>query len=58
MPTIAEAKEIYDASEKTDADIEAFKTVFETYFDIKNLIDYQIFSDVSILFLKYRCRRL
>jgi spore coat protein CotH len=46
MNKLSEADSIYEASGKTAADIEAFKAVFETYFDVANLIDYFIISDV------------
>lgn len=42
------AKDVYEASEKTQQDLETFKAVFETYFDADNLVDYMILSD-SIL---------
>ena len=45
--TLDAADATYEASEKTAADIAAFKAVFETYLDTKNLIDYLIVSDIS-----------
>lgn len=46
MSIIAAAKAVYDASEKTASDVQTFKTVFETYFDIDNLVDYLISCDI------------
>ena len=47
MTTLSTAKAVYDASAKTDADKATFKAVFETHFDIPNIVDYLIFSDIS-----------
>jgi hypothetical protein len=46
IPALADAYSTYQASSKTDEDKAAFKEVFGTYFDVDNLIDYLIFSDV------------
>ena len=46
MTKLSDAKSIYDLSSKNNSDKEMFKSVFETYFDIDNLIDYLILSDV------------
>lgn len=43
---ISTARTAYESSPKTDADLATFKSVFETYFDPDNLIDYLILSDV------------
>lgn len=40
------AASIYEASSKTDEDLKAFKAVFEKYYDVDNLIDYVIVSDL------------
>lgn len=45
---IGNAKSVYDASEKTESDKETFKAVFETYFDVNNLIDYAMYSDIAV----------
>ena len=44
---VRQAYSDFQASEKTAEDIAAFKEVYETYFDVNNMIDYIIFSDVS-----------
>ena len=46
MTKLSDAKSTYDLSSKNNSDKEMFKSVFETYFDIDNLIDYLILSDV------------
>lgn len=46
MTKLSDAKSTYDLSSKDNSDKEMFKSVFETYFDIDNLIDYLILSDV------------
>ena len=46
IPTLADAYNTYKESAKTSEDKAAFKDVFETYFDVDNLIDYLILSDV------------
>lgn len=40
------AASTYETSSKTDEDLKAFKTVFEKYYDVENLIDYIIISDL------------
>lgn len=40
------AASIYEESSKTDEDLKAFKAVFEKYYDVDNLIDYVIVSDL------------
>lgn len=44
---IKAAASTYEASSKTDEDLTIFKKVFEKFFDVDNLIDYCILSDVS-----------
>ncbi len=46
IPTLASAYNTYEESAKTSEDKAAFKKVFEPYFDVDNLIDYLILSDV------------
>jgi hypothetical protein len=46
IPTLAGAYSTYEESAKTAEDKAVFKEVFETYFDVDNLIDYLILSDV------------
>lgn len=43
---IKTAASTYEASSKTDEDLKAFKAVFEKYYDVENLIDYIIASDL------------
>lgn len=43
---IKAAASTYEASSKTDDDLETFKAVFEKYYDAENLIDYIIVSDL------------
>lgn len=47
MTIIDAAEQTYLASEKTAADLATLKAVFETYFDVDNLIDYLIHGDVT-----------
>lgn len=47
IPTIKAAREVYDTSGKTEEDLQTFKNVYEKYFDKDNIIDYEIFSDVT-----------
>ncbi len=44
--TIKIAASTYEASNKSEEDLKAFKTVFEKYYDAENLIDYTIVSDL------------
>ncbi len=44
--TIKAAASTYEASSKTDEDLKVFKSVFEKYYDVENLIDYIILSDL------------
>lgn len=41
---INSAKETYESSSKTQEDLNAFKKVYETYFDVDNQHDYLLFS--------------
>lgn len=43
---IKTAASTYETSSKTDEDLKTFKTVFEKYYDVENLIDYIIISDL------------
>ena len=47
IPTIKAAREVYNTSGKTEEDLRTFKNVYEKYFDKDNIIDYEIFSDVT-----------
>lgn len=44
--TIKAAESTYEASNKTEEDLQAFKQVFEKYYDVENLVDYIILSDI------------
>ena len=44
--TIKAAASTYESSSKTEEDSKAFKAVFEKYYDVENLIDYIIVSDL------------
>lgn len=44
---IKTAASSYEESSKTDEDLKAFKVVFEKYYDVENLVDYVIFSDIE-----------
>ena len=44
--TIKAAASTYETSSKTDEDLKVFKSVFEKYYDVENLIDYIILSDL------------
>jgi len=46
MPSLIAARTTYEASSKSEQDLKTLKDVFETYFDVDNWIDYQIFSDI------------
>ncbi len=43
---IQAAASAYEASSKSDEDLKVFKQVFEKYYDVENLVDYVIFSDI------------
>lgn len=43
---IKAAASTYEASSKSEEDLKAFKSMFEKYFDIENMIDYRIVSDL------------
>lgn len=44
--TINDAASTYETSSKTEEDLKAFKSVFEKYYDVENLIDYLIVIDI------------
>ena len=44
--TIKSAASTYEASSKTEEDLKAFKAVFGKYYDVENLIDYIIITDL------------
>lgn len=44
--TIKNAASTYESSSKTEEDLKAFKALFEKYYDVENLIDYIIVSDL------------
>ena len=46
VPTVQTAMSTYEASSKTEEDLQAFKEVYEKYFDKDNMIDYIIVSDL------------
>ena len=46
MPKLIEARTIYESSDKNAQNLDTLKEVIETYLDVDNLIDYQIFSDI------------
>lgn len=46
MPTIKKARDIYEASSKTEEDLSTLKSIYEKYFDKENMIDYMILSDL------------
>ena len=43
---IKTAESTYETSSKTEEDLKTFKAVFEKYYDVENLIDYIIVSDL------------
>lgn len=44
LKEVKSAEETYNASSKSDADLNTFKSVFEKYWDVDNVIDYIIVS--------------
>ena len=44
--SIKAAASIYESSNKSEDDLKTFKQVFEKYYDVENLIDYTIVSDL------------
>lgn len=44
LKEVKSAEETYNASSKSDADLNTFKSVFEKYWDVANVIDYIIVS--------------
>lgn len=47
ITNIKAAKDVYEASSKTEEDLNSFKSVYEKYFDSQSMIDYLIFSDTT-----------
>ena len=47
ISVIENAMNTYEASSKTNDDLNKFKAVYEKFFDPENIIDYIIFSDVT-----------
>lgn len=47
LTEVKAAASTYESSSKTSSDLDAFKAVFEKYFDPDNVIDYLIISDIS-----------
>lgn len=47
LTEVKAAASTYESSSKTSSDLDAFKAVFEKYFDTDNVIDYLIISDIS-----------
>lgn len=46
IPTIKTAMNTYESSDKSNENLGTFKKVYEKYFDIENMIDYRIESDL------------
>lgn len=46
IPTIKTAMNTYESSDKSNENLGTFKKAYEKYFDIKNMIDYRILSDL------------
>lgn len=44
---IRSAEATYNASEKTEEDLKTLKAVFEKYYDVDNLVDYNIILDIT-----------
>lgn len=47
IPNIKAAKDVYEASSKTEEDLNSFKSVYEKYFDLQSMIDYLVFTDTT-----------
>lgn len=47
IPNIKAAKDVYEASSKTEEDLNSFKSVYEKYFDSQSMIDYLVFTDTT-----------
>lgn len=47
IPNIKAAKDVYEASSKTEEDLNSFKSVYEKYFDSQAIIDYLVFTDTT-----------
>ena len=43
---VIEAKNVYESSSKTEAELKVFQDAIEKYYDIDNLVDYEILSDI------------
>lgn len=46
VPTIKLAMNTYEASSKLEEDLQYFKDVYEKYFDVQNMVDYIVVSDL------------
>ena len=46
IPAIKTAMNTYESSDKSNENLGTFKKAYEKYFDIKNMIDYRILSDL------------
>ena len=46
VPSITEAMNVYEASSKSEEDLRVLKTTYEKYFDVQNMTDYIILSDI------------
>lgn len=46
IPAIKTAMNTYESSDKSNENLGTFKKVYEKYFDIENMIDYRILSDL------------
>lgn len=46
VPTIKSAMATYEASSKSEEDLQALKSVYEKYFDVHNMEDYMIIGDI------------
>jgi hypothetical protein len=46
IPTVKTAMNTYESSDKSNENLGTFKKVYEKYFDIENMIDYRILSDL------------
>lgn len=46
VPSITEAMNVYEASSKSEEDLRVLKTIYEKYFDVQNMTDYIILSDI------------
>lgn len=46
VPSIKLAMNTYEASSKLEEDLQSFKGVYEKYFDVQNMVDYIVVSDL------------